>query len=90
MPVGGGGVQSVGAILNYLVQADGWAPWTEVVAHFQISDDFGALQRSLASLQSHDRSFTGKHPDWIRSVSYGSRNSNAGRPDEVFISTVFD
>ena len=76
------GIQSVGAILNYLVQSDGWAPWLDVVSHFKISDDFGILHRLLVSLQAHDRSFTGKHPDWIRAVSYGNNHSN-NHPDEV-------
>lgn len=76
-------IQSVGAIVNYLVQSDGWAPWTDVVNHYKISDDFGALHRFLFSLKSHDLSFTGKHPEWIRSVSYGSDHTNKSRPDEV-------
>ena len=71
-----GEIQSIGAILNYLVQSDGWAPWSDVVAHVKISDDFGVLQRLLVSLQSHDRSFTGKHPDKIQAVFYGNNHSN--------------
>lgn len=77
-------INSVGTILNFLVESNGWACWPDVVARFGLSGDFEILHRFLQSLQAHDSSFSGQHSDWIRPVYYASSSkSNAGHPDEV-------
>ena len=75
-------------VIRYLVRRDGWAPWRELIADFQIGGDYFEMRQWLKDRQKTDYTFCSQDSDWIRPVSY-EYFGNFERVDEVLTYICF-